>query len=47
MNTSEQNEILDMDSTCTLDEALRLASLIRVEMHQENEEVLDINGALA
>ena len=47
MNKYEQNEEISMDSTHSLDEVLRLASLLPTDETPKTEDTFDIDGALA
>ncbi len=47
MKDNEQNEVLNINITHSLDEALRLASLFPKQEELMTEETFDIDGALA
>lgn len=47
MNKYEQNEEISMDNAHSLDEVLRLVSLLPVDESPKTEDTFDIDGALA
>ena len=47
MNGSEQNEVLSMNLTHSLDEVLRLASLLPADESPKTDDTFDIDRALS